>query len=180
MKMCPQCKTEYFDNALEFCLDDGSKLKSAEHNAETPTVVNYASQTAKNTEKFSDVPRPDLNKLHSQIKPTDTSEVSKTINQTVTQTINSVKDTGITTVEIAPIIFAMAHNWWQWLYLDKTENVSVSSFLLSPAFLTWMVLLSAGIITGVTVLKRFSKKNFAYAGLVILAVNFILFLVPRR
>ena len=25
MKKCPQCATEYFDNTLEFCLEDGSQ-----------------------------------------------------------------------------------------------------------------------------------------------------------
>jgi hypothetical protein len=26
MKQCPKCKIDYFDNSLEFCLEDGMKL----------------------------------------------------------------------------------------------------------------------------------------------------------
>ena len=38
MKYCPTCETQYTDNSLRFCLQDGSQLDEVRE-AETPTVV---------------------------------------------------------------------------------------------------------------------------------------------
>ena len=38
MKICPSCKTQYSDDTLSFCLQDGTPL-AAGFSSDTPTVV---------------------------------------------------------------------------------------------------------------------------------------------
>jgi hypothetical protein len=43
MKICPQCSTQYADDTLSFCLDDGTRLVGG--TVETPTVVLNEAET---------------------------------------------------------------------------------------------------------------------------------------
>lgn len=83
-------------------------------------------------------------------------------------------------LEVAPIVLSLAFNWWQWLYLNNQYYSSLSSFLVSANFLMWLVLLIFGVSLSFFTLKKCENKSLAYVSLVILAVNFILFLVPKR
>jgi hypothetical protein len=83
-------------------------------------------------------------------------------------------------LEIAPIVIALAHNWWQWIYLENQYYSSFASYILSANFLMWLLFLAAGASLGLFALKRGQNKGFAISSLVILSVNLLLFLVPKR
>ena len=82
--------------------------------------------------------------------------------------------------EILPVVLALAHNWWQWIYVEKDYIHSYADFLLSANFLMWLLLLGGGTAAGIYSVKRSANKTFAIISLVTLAINLILFLVPRR
>lgn len=53
MKKCPLCKTEYVDNKLKFCLEDGERLLRIEAlSDDSTTVANYNSLSQKKTEQL--------------------------------------------------------------------------------------------------------------------------------
>ena len=83
-------------------------------------------------------------------------------------------------LEISPLVIALAHNWWQWVYLNNQYYYSFGSYVFSANFLMWLLLLATGGIIGLISLKKNQNKSFAIAGLVILAINLLLFLVPKR
>ena len=60
-------------------------------------------------------------------------------------------------LEISPIVLALAHNYWQWLYLYKQPVYEISAFLSSYNFLVWLFLLFSGLLFGIFSLK-YSKK----------------------
>jgi len=39
MKRCPECRRDYFDDTLNFCLDDGTPLLAGPASTEQQTVV---------------------------------------------------------------------------------------------------------------------------------------------
>ena len=82
--------------------------------------------------------------------------------------------------EYASIGIALAHNWWQWLYLEKQYVSSILDYIFSANFLMWLVLLVSGTAISLFVVRRSERKIFGILSLVILAINLILFLVPRR
>lgn len=169
MKRCPQCNTDYFDNILEFCLEDGTRLIA------DPSVVTKArilNTTAADTIAFESGAKPAPVGLH---QPGFPDQIKDATPDTIAQSLPYGK-----VLEIAPVVLALAHNWWQWLYLENQYVSSIASYILSANFLMWLVLLAAGIGISLTALKRIQNKAFAYISLVILAINLILFLVPRR
>jgi hypothetical protein len=95
-----------------------------------------------------------------------------------------IKDTVVeqsnTILEIAPLVLALAHNWWQWIYLNNQYYSSFSNYILSANFLMWLLLLTTGAVIGLLAIKRCQNKSSAFASLVILSINLILFLVPKR
>lgn len=177
MKRCPKCNTDYFDNLLEFCLEDGARLVLLSETArEFKTVTNDISgnpATAK-TEAFAFAP------IAPETRADPLAEKTQSNPSAVKKIETRVKNTGLETLSIAPIILSLAHNWTQWIYLDRGNYGSVSAFLVSPDFLIWMFLLLTGAIVGLLALKYCEKKGFAYAGLIILAINLLLFLIPKR
>jgi len=168
MKRCPRCNADYFDNMLEYCLEDGAKLFVATE----PNVVTSTRQQASGlgtAGPLASAPTSEptivLNKAESvgadgeQASPrSDTSQI----------------------VTLAPTIVALAHNWWQWVYLEKQYVYSLTDYLLSANFVMWLLLLACGILSGLYGLKRSKNRSYALIGLVVLAINLILFLVPRR
>jgi hypothetical protein len=167
MKRCPKCNVDYFDNVLEFCLEDGTRLIAnpsvitKERIPNTIPAETVAFERGSMPIGFQGTPVPD--------------KVKEIVPETIIQSPSVSK-----TLEVAPIVLALAHNWWQWLYLENQYVSSIASYLLSANFLMWLVLLSAGVGISLTALKRLQNKAFAYISLVILAINLILFLVPRR
>lgn len=175
MKRCPSCNIEYFDKTLEFCLEDGTRLLSvAQRESESPTVIR-STKTASTNEKtinlsFSGSAQPFKSDKAERVEPAS----QKTF---VTDTFAEPRRTAL---EIAPLVVALAHNWWQWIYLNNQYYSSFTSYILSANFLMWLLLLTAGAVIGLWALRRGQNKGFAFASLVILSINLILFLVPKR
>jgi|GEM_PF-1201215 len=181
MKRCPKCKLDYFDEILEFCLEDGSKLFTVTTSGETPTVtrLNPSSPTTEKTVNLPYVKAPGTLPFetpnaaaHNQIveKSGGSSDLLK----------EKVTDKTFRILETAPIVLSLAHNWWQWIYLNNQYYSSLTGFLLSANFLMWLLLLTAGASISLLALKYSRNKKFAYTSLVILAINLLLFLVPKR
>jgi hypothetical protein len=151
---------------LEFCLEDGTRLelagvpvtaaetvlKAGRMTGRGPLVAGQSEETV-----FVPAKQPAM-----QLElPADRSKT-----ETVTETL--------------PIVLALAHNWWQWIYLEKVYISSMTEFLLSANFLMWLLLLGGGTAAGIFSVRRSANKTFAIIGLVTLTINLILFLVPRR
>lgn len=177
MKRCPKCQTDYFDETLEFCLEDGTRLSVADNRTTAQTEVLTANQKSVETFSFS-----------NQNKIPDTIEVGKNaaVNKSAADEIQTASlkektvEKGHQVLEISTLVFALAHNWLQWLYVDRQNYGSVSNFLFSAEFIIWLLLLLAGTAAGILTLKLGRKKGFAYVGLVILAINFLLLIVPKK
>jgi len=175
MKRCPKCHIEYFDTTLEFCLEDGTRLVSIPSYEAGRSAVTQSNKPAPSIEET----------VHLQFSsPAETLEISgansvqtipqsNLIKEKIAQQSNSV-------LEIAPFAIALAHNWWQWIYLNNQYYSSFSSYVLSANFLMWLLLLITGAVTGLLAIKRCRNKGFVFASLVILSINLILFLVPKR
>lgn len=176
MKKCPQCQADYFDEHLEFCLEDGAKLKVVGNSATSArTEILDREQNSIETFSFgSELPKT-VEARQPETAERQTAEVTK---------LDALKqksvEKGFRALELGTLIFALAHNWWQWIYVERQNYGSISNFLLSLDFLIWFLLLLAGAACGILTLKFSSKKEMAYIGLVILAINFILLLVPLK
>src|SRR5690349_652652 len=105
MKRCPKCNADYYDNMLEFCLEDGTRLTSLS-GATATAVAQPPRQTAADTVSMPLSARPEKQEVETvvakSIVPAENAELSQ----------NKV-------LEIAPVVVALVHNWWQWLYLEK-------------------------------------------------------------
>lgn len=174
MKRCPLCRAEYFDMTLEFCLEDGRRLVASDAE-EVPTAIRLPVNIPPTMQETVELKSP---------LPTEPPQfaVPDTIQQPApTERIKeAVAEKSIKFLEIAPLVIALAHNWWQWIYLDNQYYSSFSAYVLSANFLMWLLLLAAGTVTGLLALKRCRNKGFVFAALVILSINLILFLVPKR
>jgi hypothetical protein len=175
MKRCPTCNIEYFDMTLEFCLEDGTPLVlNSTNQRETPTV-NRVNKLDLSTEKTVNLPYPRPENLAEKSNPNSpypSPRMTSTDEKTISQR-NQI-------LEIAPFVVALAHNWWQWIYLNNQYYSSFSSYVLSANFLMWLLLLGVGTILGLFGIKRCQIKTFSIASLVILSINLILFIVPKR
>lgn len=175
MKRCPICNTDYLDDTLEFCLEDGSRLLKPpplqETNRPTEPAVPYLNpgqaetvrlQMPNEIETAADIKKPTAGLLEKK-------ETAK----------KNIAETSMKILETAPIVFALAHNYWQWLYLSRQPAYDLTAFLTSYSFLIWMFLLCGGLLFGLFSLKYGSKKGFAVTALVVLAINVILSIVPK-
>ena len=181
MKRCPQCRLDYFDEMIEFCLEDGSRLvlvsNSLEDEIPTVTKLNKSNPSTQDTVNlpFSNIPPTLETNLPNKAETPSSVETAKT---------NDLKEKAVSqsykALEIAPIVVSLAHNWWQWVYLNNQYYSSFSAYVFSANFLMWLLLLIASAAVGLLALKLCSNKGFAYTGLVILAINLLLFLVPKR
>lgn len=177
IKKCPQCQTAYYDRTLEFCLEDGTKLIETD---EMATVESKPATKQNNVETIAFEPFPTIPPTVEVRDAADSSiQTPKTETKLEALKQNAVEK-GYRTLETSALVFALAHNWWQWLYVDRQNYGSVTNFLFSADFLIWAVLLIAGTVAGLSTLKFSQKKAFGYASLVILAINFILLIVPRK
>jgi hypothetical protein len=175
MKRCPKCNLNYTDDTLEFCLEDGSRLIFPENSGQDAPTVTLPNKMDPRALKTAALPF---------------SETAKPAEQTNAQNLNTNPQTDLLKekvaeqsgkiLAVAPIIVSLAHNWWQWLYLEKLYYSSFTGYVFSANFLMWLLLLVAGIVSALFALRRIPNKSFAITSLVILAVNLLLFLVPRR
>jgi hypothetical protein len=175
MKRCPNCSIEYFDMTLEFCLEDGTRLvHNSTNQTETPTI-NRVNKLDLPTEKTVNLPYSQPANFTEKINQNFSHPLPKTI-LTNEKTISQQNQI----LEIIPFVIALAHNWWQWIYLNNQYYSSFSSYVLSANFLMWLLLLAVGTILGLLGIKRCQVKTFSIASLVILSINLILFIVPKR
>lgn len=166
MKSCPKCNAAYLDNTLEFCLEDGSKLFTSKN--ENPTDAKTA--------VLNDFSKPlpnDFGISKETILTNKQTYKLANIKEKVTYQGNKV-------VETAPVVVALIHNYWQWLYLEKANYSTTIAFLTSGQFSIWLSLLVGGVITSFIALKYGKNKGFAITGLVILAINLLLSIVPIK
>ena len=165
MKKCPSCQADYFDNRLEFCLDDGTRLLS------TDTSTQERPQAPKRPEVTEPLVRPPLNSQETVVIGPKQTEAARVI-------APLAASSGVP--ETAALVLALLHNWWQWIYIEKVYISSIAEFLLSANFLMWLLLLSAGTAVSIYSIKVSRNRTLAIISLVTLAINLILFLVPRR
>jgi hypothetical protein len=178
MKRCPQCQADYFDQMLEFCLEDGAKLTVVKRSATiADTKVLNADHQSIETMFFDaskEVPKTlELNNQATVEQPPERATEPVSLKQ---KTIEK----GYRALEVGTVALALAHNWWQWVYVDHQSYGSIGNFLTSAEFLSWLLMLFAGVALGLLTLKFSRKKELAYIGLLILAINFLLLLVPRK
>jgi hypothetical protein len=139
MKRCPNCNIEYLDTTLEFCLEDGTRLVSnAARETESPNVTRStkSDSTAEKTITLPFSAQPRMLKFDgvNRVEPTPQKTLIK---DKVTEQSNSV-------LELAPFVIALAHNWWQWIYLNNQYYSSFSTYVLSANFIMWLLLLTMG------------------------------------
>jgi hypothetical protein len=175
MKRCPKCSTDYFDNMLDFCLDDGERLLLLRQRKEAfKEISSTQAETAVYDNNFHPavfVPLDTKTDLQIDLQD-DLQNKTEGIKQKVTSQ-------WLKTLEIVPIFLALAHNYWQWLYLARKSYYDFSSFFLSADFLIWLFLLITGAVFGIISLKYSKRKGFAVTALVVLAINVILSIVPK-
>lgn len=180
MKSCPKCKSVYYDETLEFCMEDGSRLtQTSPEKDEIPTIV---------SNKIPEIL--DDKTLEYHIKPTENENLEKypeknlnnktKIDEKLTNFKEKVSYQGLRTIEILPIIIALANNYWQWLYLNKSDFSDTLSFLISINFIVWFLLLILGLTSSFIALKYGKNRGFAITSLVILAINLLLSIVPLK
>lgn len=175
MKRCPKCSTDYFDNMLDFCLDDGERLLLLKQKKEDFKQISstQAEPLALDNNFNPAVFVHKDTKTDLQIDwQDDLQNKPEGIKQKVT--LQWLK-----ALEMVPIILALAHNYWQWLYLARKSYYDFSSFFLSADFLIWLVLLITAGVFGIISLKYSKRKGFAVTALVVLAINVILSIVPK-
>jgi len=178
MRKCPQCQAAYFDEMLEFCLEDGSKLTVVSNSGATKTEPVVRDQ--KNVETMFFDASAGIPKT-VEVKDSAATAIQSPASETKPLSLKeNAVEKGSRALEIGTIVFALAHNWWQWLYVDRQNYGSIANFLFSADFLIWFLLLLAGTVAGLLTLKLSRRKGMAYVGLVILAINFLLLLVPRK
>ena len=173
MKRCPNCNREYSDASLEFCLEDGSRLVSSLGTSLPQTIILPNTSPVLPTEKIN-IP------LQKAPQTIDINKVKTTVQEKSQAVKENVVNKSIKVLEVLPIIISLAHNYWQWLYVTNQNSSDLMSFIISTHFLVWLFLLIVGAIFSLIAIKYGQNKGFAYTSLVILAINFILFLVPRR
>ncbi len=177
MKRCPKCAAEYYDEMLEFCLEDGAKLfVVSKPTKNSPSTRQHIPSPL--TEKTFNLPFADRDETLERIKPS-LAETIRPADYSLEKTLEK-SPAGLKALEFLPIIFALSHNWWQWLYAANQTTSSVSAFLISANFLVWLLLLAAGAGISILAIKRCRNNSFAFVSLVVLSVNLILFLVPKR
>lgn len=182
MKRCPTCNVDYFDEMLEFCLEDGARLIFVSNpESEKQTVTNSSKQNPTNADTvskpFSNIPDT------TQVAIPQTNNAQPVFfreNKDLLPESEKGASTGSKVLEVAPIVVSLAHNWWQWVYLNNQFYSSFTSYVFSANFLMWLLLFIVSVALGLLSLRFCQKRAFAYTSLVIVAVNLILFLVPKR
>lgn len=178
MKTCPICDKSYYDDTLEFCLDDGSRLLKREKRLgniiETSPTIESKKITQDETVQIKN--QPDFFQPISHYTSSEIKTISKDKKEIIKQNVAASSQKFL---EVAPTIFALIHNFWQWLYLHRQPAAQISTFLTSYNFLIWLLLLLTGLMFGIFSLKYSKNKGFAITALVVIAINVILSIVPK-
>lgn len=175
MKRCPQCNFNYSDDTLEFCLEDGARLfffNKTQTDTPTITIPDRSQIPTENIVNFSSSNLPETAYFQQANNLQHTPETDSIEKKSF---IHNHK-----IFEISSITVSLIHNWWQWLYLNNQYYSSFSTYILSANFLMWLLLLATGVGVSLYTLKKTESKAFPIISLVILAVNLILILVPKR
>jgi hypothetical protein len=160
MKRCPKCQQIYHDNMLEFCLEDGTRLVLTSDSSTIDIKTHLKTEVfQQNTTPIDNAVKTDPNQITFKEK---------------------AFEKGYKTLETSTIVFALLHNYWQWLYLDKPNLYNLADFFLSTNFIVWFFVLVIGIILSLAALKLCKQKSFPIVSLVVIAINLLLFIVPRR
>jgi hypothetical protein len=190
MKRCPQCNLGYTDATIEFCLEDGTRLEPFNETADEPPTVwsNKSTLGGKTTtqtrtaETFADNAK--FASAWAGGQPNQSGQQNlQEKNENSPQTNEQPEAAASFTVKIlalAPIIVALSQNYWQWLYMADYNSFKFPAFLWSVNFYIWLGLLVSGIVLSVFALRKNVNRNFAVVSLIILAINFLLCIVPRR
>src|SRR5215203_1700004 len=110
MKRCPKCQADYFDEMLEFCLEDGAKL----------TVVGSRPTTAETKDFDTNQKNIETMFFDASAKVPETVEVKNSVTANsppaaaTTETISLKQKTfekGYRALEVGTLVFALAHNW---------------------------------------------------------------------
>jgi magnesium-transporting ATPase (P-type) len=163
-------------------MEDGSHLvQILADKDEIPTVItNKINNTpTEKTLEFSNISDP-IKGYSKKAKPILSNEIKPKIDEKLTIFKEKVSYQGLRTIEILPMILALANNYWQWLYLSKSSFGDTFSFLISANFIVWFLLLVLGLISCFIAIKFGKNKGFAITALVILAVNLLLTIVPLK
>jgi len=165
-------------------MEDGSPLVlTSPENDEIPTVVKNKTDfaAAEKTLEFSDHNQPLKSYLNEpeKIRQIGINPTNK-IDGKLTNFKEKVSYQGLRTIEVLPIIPALANNYWQWLYLNRANDGDTLSFLISINFIVWFSLLVFGLISCFIAIKYGKYRGFAITALVILAINLLLSIVPLK
>lgn len=191
-RVCPKCGRRYTDAAFEFCLEDGARLMQAaadEPETQVGAPVTFRSKTfeivpptLKRDSNLSDwESRQNQETFFGQpIEKNAQTVQTENAQDFVDKTASPAQQTIARFVEnkaaaIAAIGLALAHNYWQWLYVARANGFEFSTVAV------WFLLLVCAAAISVAVL-RFNRagRSLAIVGLVMLAVNLLLYLVPKR
>lgn len=178
MKSCPKCKKDYFDETLEFCLDDGSRLQKNDKIENQPLTVPAINRNIDFT-NFETVELSDQKDFGSAVLPDTDVFPNRQFSEKKEKIKKNVADTSLKVLETSPIVLALAHIYWQWLYFSRQPTYDLTAFFTSYSFLVWFFLLFGGLILGLFSLKYGNNKGFAITALVVLAINVILSIVPK-
>lgn len=161
---------------LEFCLEDGVKLSFLSKTEEESRTITHSTSQNPATAKTVNLP---FSAPFSPLDQHQTANLSPTLSAGK-KLEKKVKTKSFQILEVAPIVVSLLHNWIQWLYVSNQSYGSIGAFLISPNFVVWLILLIIGAVLGLLAVKYCEKKGFAYVSLVVLAINLLLLLVPKR
>lgn len=179
MKSCPTCQLSFKDDSLEFCLDDGSRLVSMLADADDPQTM-YSEQSRRNA-FISAQTMPNSAPITAIGGEDARTMLDSSPNSGIGETsvLNEAVASNPQLIAVGAITLALAHNYWQWLYMS--EYRTVSEFIWTFNFIIWFLLLAGGIALSLQTLKRNTVgKGYAIISLVVLAINLLLIVVPRR
>ena len=190
MKSCPSCDLKYADDTLQFCLSDGTGLiVYSNEPEEPPTVFARPTKTAEqiretNTNLGSASSHSSINwrdaagqKIAPQSDdfPNDNAGPTRALSAD-----NHNEKLFAQILSFAPVTVALMQNYWQWLYMAEYNSFQFPALLWNLHFWVWLLLLTGGSALCVLALRQNNNRGFAVIGLVVLAINFLLCLVPRR
>ena len=182
MKRCPKCSSQYFDNMLDFCLEDGSKLLVVSEVLDRKPLRAVPPSTKSPTQAdtlFIPQNGAITNPIDAEVETTQRSNFKSQLQIKSEKIKTSLTEKWFLFLKFTPMVLAIAHNYWQWLYLAPKSSSPLSDFLLSYQFLIWFLLLISGAVFGIISLKYGKSKSFAITALIILAINALLSIVPK-
>ena len=121
MKRCPECRRDYYDETLLFCLDDGERLLEGPASVDEPVTAFLPS-----TSTATDAP------TRAQIHTTDHTAVSPTVNSGGAPGVKAPLDTRLVLVPVVAILLAVAafFGYRQFISGDgQVESIAVMPFV---------------------------------------------------